>query len=70
MAPDRVRGGKNSKEKNLSLDSILDLILSIRGLSKVLKKVGEADLEVSGLLELVDMASNSRWPWPLKSMGL
>ena len=51
IAPDRVLGGKNSKEKNLSLDSIRDLILSFRVVSKVPKRLGEAEREVSGEFE-------------------
>ena len=49
-APALVRGGKNSREKNLSLLSILALIFSERVASYVLNIRGEAALELLGVV--------------------
>ena len=46
MAPLLVLGGKNSREKNLSLDSIRELILSIKEASELSKGRGESQREV------------------------
>ena len=48
-APALVRGGKNSREKNLSLDSILALTFSASVASYVENMRGEAGLELSGV---------------------
>ena len=45
MAPDFVRGGKNSREKNLSFDSIRVKIFSLRVASKELQPPGEFGLQ-------------------------
>jgi len=50
IAPDFVLGGKNSKEKNLSLDSILLEIFSIRVESNEGVFDGELGLEVAGVV--------------------
>lgn len=49
-APALVRGGKNSREKNLSLLSILALIFSAKVASYVLNMRGEAALELLGVV--------------------
>ena len=49
-APALVRGGKNSREKNLSLLSTRALIFSARVASYVLNIRGEAALELLGLV--------------------
>ena len=48
-APALVRGGKNSREKNLSLDSILARTFSASVASYVENMRGEAGLELSGV---------------------
>ena len=48
-APDFVLGGKNSREKNLSLDSILARTFSLSVASYVENIRGEAGLELSGV---------------------
>merc|ERR1719325_205034 len=50
-APALVRGGKNSREKNLSLDSIRALIFSPSVASYVLNMRGEAGRELSGVVD-------------------
>merc|ERR1719320_1815999 len=49
-APALVRGGKNSSEKNLSLESILALIFSASVASKELNMRGDVGLEVTGVV--------------------
>ena len=49
-APALVRGGKNSSEKNLSLESILALIFSASVASKELNMSGDVGLEVTGVV--------------------
>jgi hypothetical protein len=50
IAPDLVLGGKNSSEKNLSFDSILLKIFSLRVASNEQQPTGDPDLEVVGVV--------------------
>ena len=62
-APALVRGGKNSREKNLSLLSTLARIFSVRVASYVLNIKGEAALELFGVVVGVSEES-MEWSQP------